>query len=202
MKSPAAASLTPHNPLSLEAQWQQYLGSRFLAMPIAGTIAWIVVGIAGLLLPVKLAALVLFAATGSIFYLGMGIAKLTGEDLLGRSRKGNFFDRMFLLSVLMACTVYAIAIPFFLIEPTSLPLTVGILTGLMWIPFSGLTRHWIGVFHSVTRTVLILVVWYLFPEYRFTAVSLVIVAVYAVTLVVLERRYRAWQAKREAMSDV
>jgi len=28
------------------------------------------------------------------------------------------------------------------------------------------------------------------------------VAVYAVTLVVLERRYRAWQAKREAMSDV
>jgi hypothetical protein len=55
----------------------------------------------------------------------------------------------------MALLVYAIAIPFFLIERTSLPLTVGILTGLMWLPFSGMIQHWVGLFHGIARTGLI-----------------------------------------------
>lgn len=157
-------------------------------MPIAGTIAWIVVGVAGLFLSTGAAALVLFCATGSIFYLALVVAKFTGEDLLGKQRPGNFFDRMFLLTVAMAFGVYAIAIPFFLIEPTSLPLTVGILTGLMWIPFSGLSGHWVGLFHGVTRTVLIVVAWYVFPAHRFVVVPAAIVAVYLVSLYVLAKR--------------
>lgn len=188
MPSPTSPS---RSLLSLEAQWHQFARNRFLAMPLAGTLAWAVVGIAGLMLPTGAAALVLFGATGSIFYLGLGVAKLTGEDLLGRTRQGNFYDRIFLLTVIMACLVYAVAIPFFLIEPTSLPLTVGILTGLMWVPFSGLLRHWIGLFHGVTRTVLIVAAWYVWPEHRFVSIPLVIIAIYAVTIIVLERRFRA-----------
>src|SRR5206468_7631260 len=114
-----------------------------------------------------LAVWAVFLGTGMIFYLGIGIARLTGEDLLGRRRKGNYFDQIFLFSVASALLVYAIAIPFFLVEPTSLPLSVGVLTGLMWMPFSGLIRHWIGVFHAVTRTVLVVAAWYAFPTARF-----------------------------------
>lgn len=159
-------------------------------MPIAGTIAWLVAGAAGMWLGTRGAAIVLFAATGSIFYLGLVVARFTGEDLLGRTRPGNFFDRLFLLTIAMACGVYAIAIPFFLVEPTSLPLTVGILTGLMWIPFSGLLGHWIGFFHAITRTVLIVVAWYLWPEHRFVSIPAVIIAVYLVTIRVLAARSR------------
>jgi hypothetical protein len=124
----------------------------------------------------------------SIFYLGLLVARFTGEDLLGRTRKNNFFDRLFLHTVFMAFLVYAIAIPFFLIEPTSLPLSVGILTGLMWVPFSGIIQHWVGIFHSVARTVLIVAAWYLFPERRFVVIPAVIVSIYPITIYILANR--------------
>lgn len=178
------------SPLSLDAQRIEFSRARFLAMPIAGTIAWIVVGIAGMLVRPQIAALILFGATGLIFYLGLLVAKFTGEDLLGKTRKGNLFDRLFLLSVVMACLVYAIAIPFFLIDPSSLSLTVGIFTGLMWIPFSGMIGHWVGYFHGFTRTALIVPAWYLFPDHRFVVIPAVIVAVYLVTIYVLANRDR------------
>jgi len=176
---------------SLDAQHRAFLDTRFLAMPIAGAVAWTGIGIAGALLPLRLAILALFIGTGLIFYLGLAVARLTGEDLLGRRRKGNYFDRVLLLTIAAALLVYGIAIPFFLLEPTSLPLSVGVLTGLMWVPFSGLIRHWIGLFHGVTRTVLIVAAWYLFPNARFVAIPIVIVALYLVTILVLARRARA-----------
>jgi len=100
-----------------------------------------------------------------IFFVGQGIARFTGEDLLGNTGERRFFDQQFLLSVGMVLLVFAIAIPFTQVDITSLPLTLGILSGLMWVPFSGLIQHWVGLFHGVTRTALILAVWYLFPEY-------------------------------------
>ena len=77
------------------------------------------------------------------------------------------------------------------VEPRSLPMSVGILSGLMWLPFSALTGHWIGTFHTFARTALVLVAHYAFPDARFVAIPAVIVGVYLVTIVVLERRYRA-----------
>ena len=181
----------PRSSLSLDEQWQQFAASRFITMPISGTVAWIVIGLAGVFFPGTIAELVIFGATGSIFYLALGISKLTGEDMLGKQRPGNFFDRIFLSTVMMAFLIYAIAIPFYLIDESSLPMTVGILTGLMWIPFSVLARHWVGLFHGIVRTLGILAVWFLLPDHRFTAIPAVIVAVYLVTIVVLERRYRS-----------
>ena len=78
-------------------------------MPIAGTIAWTAIGIAGLLLPQALAAWVLFIGTGMIFTIGLGVARFTGEDLLGKQRPGNPFDALFMRTVVMAWLVFAIA---------------------------------------------------------------------------------------------
>ena len=185
---------TAHADLPLDDQHAAFLESKFLAMPIAGAIMWTVIGVAGALLPLAGAVWAVYIGTGTIFYLGLAIARLTGEDVLGRQHKGNTFDRVFLFSIGSALLVYGIAIPFFLVEPTSLPLSVGILAGLMWLPFSGLVRHWVGVFHGVTRTVLVVAAWYLFPDARFVAVPAVIVAVYLVTIPVLVRRYAAVSA--------
>ena len=98
-------------------------------MPIAGTIAWAAIGVAGMLLPVHQAAWALFIGTGMIFSIGLVVARFTGEDLLGKNRPGNPFDALFMRTVVMAWLVFAIAIPFFQLEPTSLPLTVGIRLG-------------------------------------------------------------------------
>ena len=102
-----------------------------------------------------------------------------------------------MLAVGSALLAYGIAIPFYMSEPTSLPLGVGVLTGLMWLPTAWLVGHWVGVFHGVVRTVGCVALWYLFPEQRFVVIPFLIVAVYGVTIVLLERR---WRARGEAVA--
>lgn len=182
--------MTQSNAVTLEEHRAYFKSSPFLAMPIAGTIAWAAIGIAGMVLPLKQAAWALFIGTGMIFYLGLIVARFTGEDLLGRKRPGNPFDALFMRTVLMAWLVFAIALPFFRIEPTSLPLSVGILAGLMWLPFGWIVQHWVGSFHAITRTVLCLAAYYMFPQQRFVVIPVVIVGIYLVTIVALVRRPR------------
>jgi len=176
---------------SLDEQFQDFRRNRFIAMPIAGTILWTLIGLAGAFLSTTAAVWALYLGTGMIFYVGIGIGRLTGEDVLGKNRESNFFDRQFLLTVGMALLVFAIAIPFAQLDITSLPLSIGILSGLMWVPFSGLIQHWVGLFHGITRTLSILGVWYAFPDHRFAAVPTVIVAVYLVSILILEARFRS-----------
>lgn len=186
----AALPATTSLPASLDAQREAFAARRFLAMPVAGTIAWSVVAVGGALLPTGAASLLLYVATGSIVYLGMFLSRFTGEHFLDRTRPRNAFDGLFFATVAMALLAYAIAIPFALVEPTALPLGVGILAGMMWLPLSWVIRHWIGYFHALARTALILVVHYAWPDHRFVAVPLAVVATYAVTIVVLELRWR------------
>ncbi len=181
---PAAALRT------LEEQRREFAQRRGLAMPLAGMVAWGVVGVAGAFLPPGPAVWVLFGATGSILLLGNFFSRVTGEHFLDRQWPKNVFDGLFLHTVAMAVLVYAIAIPFFQADYTSLPLSVGILSGLMWLPFSWIIGHWVGTFHTLVRTALITAAWYVFPLARFIAVPAVIVAVYAVTIIVLEVRWR------------
>ncbi len=183
-------SNTAHLVRTLEVQQAEYKKSRFLAMPIAGSIAWLATGIAGLLLPPQQMVWALFIATGMIAYLGMFISRFTGENFLDKSRPKNAFSGLFMQTVVMSLLVYAIAIPFFLADYTSLPLTVGILTGLMWVPMSWALQHWIGMAHGIARTIAVLACWYFFPEDRFVVIPFVIVALYLVAIVVLELRWR------------
>jgi hypothetical protein len=180
-----------HNPGSLDEQREEFSRRRLIATPIAGTIAWAFIAVCSLILSPLAASMVLFAATGSIVYLGMFISRFTGENFLDKSKPKNEFDSLFLYTVGMSFLIYAIAIPFFRLDYTSLPLTVGILTGIMWMPMSWVIRHWIGWAHAITRTVAVLLVWYMFPEHRFFAVSVTIVMLYVVAIYVLEMRWRA-----------
>lgn len=159
-------------------------------MPLAGAVAWTIVGVAGIFLAPIVKVWVLFGAVGSIAGLGIFFSRLTGENFLDKHRPKNVFDGLFFRTIGEAWLVFVIAIPFFRADYTSLPLSVGILSGLMWLPFSWIIGHWIGTFHTLTRTTLVTTAWYLFPHFRFIAVPAVIVAIYAVTIVVLEGRWR------------
>lgn len=180
-----------HAEQSLDIQRSEFASRKFMAVPIAGAIAWLAIGICGVSLPGVFAkSMSIFVGTGSILYLAIIVARFTGEDFLGRDRPKNIFDHFFLLNVAQAVAVYAIAIPFFMIERESLPMTVGILTGLMWIPFSGYIEHWVGFFHAGARTLLVLVLWYALPEWRFVSIPFAIVGVYVVTIFVLFQRHQ------------
>lgn len=181
----------PQTYRTLDEQREEFARRRGLAMPLAGLIMWTLIGIAGAFLPPILAVWSLFIGAGSIAYLGLILSRFTGENFLDKNKAKNAFDSLFFHCVAMALVVYAIAIPFFRADYTSLPLTVGILAGLMWIPFSWIIRHWVGIFHTVTRTILVTAAWYLAPNRRFVVIPAVIVGVYLVTIVILERRWRA-----------
>ena len=185
--------MTTHPSRSLDEQRLEFSRSRFLAMPIAGTIAWTIIGIAGAFVPVGLASWILFICTGMIFMLGLILARFLDEDLIGKTRDNNEFDRLFFQSVLMSWLVFAIAIPFFMIEPTSLPLSVGILAGLMWLPFSWIINHWVGTFHAFARTALVTIAWFLYPDQRFVVIPAIIVIIYLITIYVLATRTRPQQ---------
>jgi hypothetical protein len=130
-----------------------------------------------------------------IFGLAVLIGPLVGDPVIQKDRPNTEMDRLFFHAIAMANLAWAIAIPFFLVEPTSLPLTVGILAGMMWLPLSWIIEHWVGVFHAVTRTVLIVAAWYLFPGERFVAIPAVIVAIYLVSIAVLVQRRTALKAQ-------
>ncbi len=174
----------------LEEQQRDFSARRLISMPIAGMIAWTIVGLGGYFLPVRQAAIVLFVATGMIVYLAMFISRFTDEKFPDRSRPMNRFDALFLHILGMSLLAYAIAIPFFLVDRTSLPLTVGILTGLTWVPISWMLRHWIGIAHALTRTGAALAAWYLWPGHRYIVIPAIIVVLYAVVIFILMNRPR------------
>ena len=176
---------------TLEEQKEEFKRGKLIATPIAGMIAWFVIGIGGIFLSPTGQALLLFIATGSIVYLGMFISKFTGENFMDQSKPENTFDKLFIFTAGQALLVYAIAIPFFLVEHSSLPLSVGILSGLMWLPLTWIIDHWVGVFHAVIRTVVVLALWYLLPDYRFVAIPFAIVIIYVISIAILMNRKTA-----------
>jgi hypothetical protein len=179
--------------LTLEQHRLHFTERRFLAMPLTGALVWAALAITGAVLPAQQAVLALFIGTGSIVYLAMLIARFTGENMTFNKTQKNPFDCLFLYGAAMALLVYAIAIPYFFADYRSLPFTVGILTGLMWLPLSWIIQHWVGLFHTVARTTLCTAAWMLAPEHSFVLIPLIIVAVYVISIVTLEQRWRKLQ---------
>jgi hypothetical protein len=162
--------------------------SRLLSMPIAGAITWSAAGVSGAILDdPESAALALFVCMPMVFPLALLVGRFVGEDVFG-AKGQNDLDRLFMYGVLMSNLVWAIALPFWMIEPSSLPLSAGILSGLMWVPVSWILQHWVGLFHAVTRTVMVAAAWFVFPGQRFVAIPVVIVAIYLVSIAALATR--------------
>lgn len=177
-------------PLSLEEQREDFKNNRFIAMPLAGTLVWALLGISAPFVSELTITWMIYIGTGAIFYLGAGLSYLTGERFFAKSAVKNSFDRLFFVGMFMSLLVFAIALPVAAIDHTTVPLSIGILAGLMWMPLSWAIEHWVGYFHTIARTFGIVVAWYLFPEARVEAISAVIVAVYIVSLITLERRFQ------------
>ncbi|WP_438864777.1 DUF7010 family protein [Neptunicella sp.] len=175
---------------TLDFQRREYTRRRFFSLPLASAIVWFFIGLLSAVASNEVASVILVIGIACIPLLNKMVTSLTGENLIRDSRPTNCFDQLYLCSFAMSLVGLCISLPFFLIDKTSLPLTVGILTGLPWLTHAWITRFWIGIFHTLTRSILVLVGWYIFPDYRFTLVPMIIVSVYVATIYVLELRWR------------
>ncbi|NKB33915.1 MAG: hypothetical protein GKR91_12525 [Pseudomonadales bacterium] len=189
--------MTTNTILTLDEQRREFASRRLLAMPLTGATVWLLIAISSQLFSPFINVWVLFIGTGSIAYIAMFVSRFTGENILDKSRPKNSFDTLFLLIMAASLASFAIAIPFFQVEYSSLPLSVGILTGTMWIPLSWVIQHPIGIIHAAIRIPFIVAAYYLFPEDRFLIIPLIIVAVYAMTIFVLETRWRTLEKTNE-----
>lgn len=184
---------------SLDQEFARFRARRFLAMPLAGSLAWLLVLAAGQWLDARWHLLAVYGLTGCIAYLGMGLSKLTGEDFMAQQNR-NRVTSLFMLCVGQALLAYAIAIPMAIQDPRSVVFTVGMLTGFMWLPCAWLIGHWVCAFHAIARTLLILAVWLIAPSQGMVLVPLIVLAMYAITILTLERRWRALPASTRLVS--
>ena len=185
-----SASKVDASTMTLEQERTLFKQNRFIAMPLAGTIVWALIGLTAPFVSEFVITWMLYIGTGAIFYLGAGLSYLTGERFFAKDKVITSFDRLFFVGLIMSLMVFAIALPVAAIDHSTVPLSIGILAGLMWMPLSWAIEHWVGYFHTISRTLSIVAVWYLFPDARVEAISAAIVIIYIISLYALEQRYR------------
>lgn len=179
------------NTKTLEQYRIEYKQKKLITMPIAGTIVWFILGVMALFIPAKSMVLPMYIGTGCIFYLALFISRFTGEKLLVKKEERNPFDSLFLYTLMMSWCGFAIAIPFGLQNYTAIPMALGIVSGMMWLPISWTLEHNVGLIHTISRTVLCLVTWLIFPELSYVLIPFIIVTIYIISLYQLVSRYKA-----------
>ncbi len=168
----------------LRADYDHQAG-RSLALPIAGTLVWTAVGLAGLVIPDRQATIVLLFATGAIFPIAALLARRLGERLLGNT---NSLGRLMALSTRMVNLLWVVHLSVLALAPELVPLTVGIGLGLHWVVFLWVIGHPVGIAHALIRTVLVGAAWWLVPGARVAAVAGAVVIAYITSIVTLVRR--------------
>lgn len=184
---------------TLDQYRQEFKQKKMLAMPIAGCFMWCLLGFLALFIDTQKMVLITFIGTGMIFYVALGIAKFTNEQLLVKKSERNPFDTLFLSTIVMSLMGYGLVIPMMQLDHTTVPLSVGIITGLMWLPLSWTLQHPVGFIHTTVRTVALVSLWYLFPGDRFIVLPFAIVVIYLFSIYQLYTRWRSQYQQNQPM---
>lgn len=189
------------NHKTLEQQLIEFRSKRFLAMPLSGAIIWALIGMSSFVLSPSQQVLATFIGTGSIVYLAMAIARLTGEHIsFQKNTERNWFDSIFLAGVGMSFLVFAISIPLFMENYQALPFALAVQTGLMWLVFGVLAKAPVAYVHTIVRTAACVAAYLTMPQHSFWLQPLIVVLCYGFTIPLLELRYRAQQALPAAVT--
>ena len=143
---------------------------------------WSVVAWLGWAFPAEIIPWVYFGTTLVFLFNGMLLMR-AGKNISSgqKALKQDLPVKLHLYLLAQVILTFAIAIPFFLEEPTSLPLTMGILTGTIWFPYSWIFNRRVGYLHVVLRTVSISTLWLLYPEQGYILIPVAIALIYFLT---------------------
>lgn len=176
--------------LTLDEYRRDLKKRRFMALPTAGAIVWLVVALSSVFATDVVTSLIMVTGTCTLVYFASAIAHFTGERFITLHSPTNPFEQLLVYCFTGSLCAYALIIPLYMQDISTLPLTVGVLASLIWLPYSWIIEHWVGVVHVATRMLLLPLAWYFFPEYRFTLIPMLIFALYVFTAMVLEHRWR------------
>lgn len=167
-----------------------FLATSSTSMPIAGTIYWLIVGIAALFIPVNTVAFIVLIGSGMILPAGMLIDKLRGLNKRKPDSKGNPLLPMFLKGTAVVVLLWPLVIIAAQAakDPNIIVLGGAVLMALVWIPYGSAADDPVGIQHAVARPVACYAAFLFAPDpYKAAAISAVVVLSYLYNFIFMKR---------------
>ena len=166
-----------------------FLATSSQAMPLAGLVAWSLLGLAALRLPAPVIGTGALYIMGFILPLAFLIDRLRGRNLFAGGT-ANPLTRLFLASI----GGIAVTVPLVLAaasaagDPILVVLGMAILAGVIWIPYGWAAADPVGLRHAVARAIGAYAAFAFAPlELRATAICAVVALAYVYSLVFMRR---------------
>lgn len=166
-----------------------FLATSTQSMPLAGLIAWLLLGLAALRLPPATTGTLALYIMALILPLAFLLDRLRGRNLFGGGN-ANPLVRLFLSSI----AGIAVTVPLVVIaakaagDPTLVVLGMAILAGVIWIPYGWAAGDPVGLRHAVARAIGCYLAHALAPEpLRASAICAVVVVAYLYSLAFMRR---------------
>jgi hypothetical protein len=158
-------------------------------MPLAGILFWMVVAVAGRLLPSQQVAYLVGFGSGAIFPLALLIDKLRGRPPV-TAAGDNPLVRMFMQNLVVVALLWPFVILAAVVakNPQLIVLGGAILMGIVWIPYGWAADDPVGMQHAVARCLLSYAA-FIFtpPEYRTTTIAVAVLLCYGYSLLRMRR---------------
>lgn len=174
---------------SLQELRAHFRATSTSSMPIAGMIAWGLLGIAALGLTPRTSGTLALYIMALIMPLAIAIDRLRGRNFFA-SGTANPLQKLFLTSIVGI----AVTVPLVVIgaqgsaNPTLVVLGMAILAGVIWIQYGWAAGDPVGLRHAVVRAIGCYLAYAFAPEpYRATAICAVVVLAYVYSLTFMRR---------------
>jgi hypothetical protein len=174
---------------SLSSLHAHFRATSTPSMPLAGTVFWTVVAIAGRVLPSAQVAYVVGFGSGAIFPLALLIDKVSGRQTV-QAGNDNPLLGMFLQNLGLVVLLWPFVIIAAVVAGNPLLVVLGgaILMGIIWIPYGWAADDPVGLQHAIARCVLSYAAFvFAPPAYRATAIAIAVLLCYGYSLVRMRR---------------
>ena len=152
-------------------------------IPLAGAVYWLALGIAGYVLDLSSWSQLAFFATGAIFPLALLLAKLFKNNFM---KDKGIVDSVLIPTFIGMLLFWPIMIAAVKTEPQLIPLILAIGMSIHW-PVIGWSYGRAAMFsaHSILRAIIVLYLWFAFPEARLTWLPFSVGIIYFLTVLAI-----------------
>ena len=152
-------------------------------IPLAGAVYWLALGISGYVLDLSSWSQLAFFATGAIFPLALLLAKLFKNNFM---KDKGIVDSVLIPTFIGMLLFWPIMIAAVKTEPQLIPLILAIGMSIHW-PVIGWSYGRAAMFsaHSILRAIIVLYLWFAFPEARLTWLPFSVGIIYFLTVLAI-----------------
>jgi hypothetical protein len=162
-----------------------------IALPAAGLIYWVALGIAGYYIEPRSWFALAGYTSGLIFPLGLLLAKPLKSDIMVKSPISGVLLPA-LVSMLM---FWPLAIAGGILNVSFVPLAIGVGMGLHWPVIGWMYGGKSFMAHAFFRTIGCTIIWFALPAHRFTILPFYVAFVYFVTVFAIKAEVKIAKKK-------